>query len=307
MRLENGFMNDTEIQKAIAENEIAICPYDLENLTPVGYNLSFSRFIVSLPKKSFVKIQKKNNEWYFYLKPGETVLVLTRESLWVSRFIGGTFHSKVSMVTKGVGHISTTLDPGWQGQLLVPINNTTRQKIPIVIAKEENGVRKYSTFLTMVLFRSENASFRKTDNKASRLELLEQILASSRNYRHVAQPQSILKEIKENLNHLRVYDDLNDPRDRRAKIDEYKKVHEKMILDMDNAFDHINRISIDSYTRRSVVFWLIVTVVAAALLVIGLVGPTWQGGDYMDYVNILLIVAIPFSLLGLNHLKDKLI
>ncbi len=36
---------------------------------------------------------------------------LGEEAIWVSRRIGGTYHPRVSLVSKGLGHISTTLDP----------------------------------------------------------------------------------------------------------------------------------------------------------------------------------------------------
>ena len=60
------FMNDVQIEKARREGELVICPYNDNNLTPVGYNLSFSRFIVSLRKNAFVKIRHKVGEWFLY-------------------------------------------------------------------------------------------------------------------------------------------------------------------------------------------------------------------------------------------------
>lgn len=42
-----GLLNDIQVKRAMADDKIAICPFRQENLTPIGYNLSYSRFIVS--------------------------------------------------------------------------------------------------------------------------------------------------------------------------------------------------------------------------------------------------------------------
>lgn len=183
-----GFLSDTDICEAIASKEMAISPYNEENLTPVGYNFSYSRFIISLSTKTFKKIYiDKNNTMYFILVPNESVVVLTTEAIWVSREIGGTFHSKVSIVAKGIGHISTTLDPGWQGQLLIPMNNPTKKRIKveigrIVISNDEHDdiIYKYNTFITLVLFKSISPSTKISRNRASRYDILNDIIKSSK-------------------------------------------------------------------------------------------------------------------------------
>ncbi|MEO1560372.1 MAG: deoxycytidine deaminase, partial [Cyanobacteria bacterium J06632_19] len=48
----------------------------------------------------------------------------TLESISLSKEIGGTIHSMVSKaVLQGLSHISTTVDPGWSGKLLISIHN----------------------------------------------------------------------------------------------------------------------------------------------------------------------------------------
>jgi len=169
----SGFLTAADIE-SLLDKEIVIHPYNEDNLTPVGYNISFSEFIYSLATRTFVDIIDNGKEpSYFIMKPNETVLVLSRETIWVSKNIGGTFHSKVSIVTKGLGHISTTLDPGWHGQLLIPINNPTKRKIKIHI-KNEKSV--FATFITLVLYRSVNPSHIDHNNHPARLDLLKDIV-----------------------------------------------------------------------------------------------------------------------------------
>lgn len=50
-----GLLNDIQVKRAIADDRMAICPFRLDNLTPIGYNLSYSRFIVSIRKKLLPK------------------------------------------------------------------------------------------------------------------------------------------------------------------------------------------------------------------------------------------------------------
>lgn len=117
-----------------------------KRLTPAGFNFSFTPFIVSLEDKNVIPIyenffEKKTegyiSEVYFKLKSGDTALALTRESIWVNGSIAGTFHSKVRFVAEGFSHVSTTLDPGWQGQLLITVNNPNKEEKKVVIGKKD--------------------------------------------------------------------------------------------------------------------------------------------------------------------------
>lgn len=263
------FMNDVQIDRARREGELVICPYSDKKLTPVGYNLSFSRFIISLGKKAFVKIKHKNDEWFFYLKPHETVLIWTRETIWVSRFIGGTFHSKVSLVTNGLGHVSTTLDPGWHGQLLVPLNNPTKRKIKIVIAHDKEGGREFETFLTMVLFRSQEASLNeKSDNKSARVELLEEILEQKKRNRDAQYLWDFIQRVKKCVGKMDIFGDLNDPSDRKHKIKQFQREHLEMIAEMDTEFERLNQFSAKMYNFRSFIFWGIVAVIFGCIIAV---------------------------------------
>jgi hypothetical protein len=85
-----------------------------------------------------------------YVEPNDTVLILTQEEVWVSEQIAGTFHSKVGIVSSGFGHISTTLDPNWEGPLLISLNNPTRKRLKLIIGKEEAEATNYNSFVTLI-------------------------------------------------------------------------------------------------------------------------------------------------------------
>lgn len=302
------FMNDIQIDKARKAGELVICPYSERNLTPVGYNLSFSRFIVSLRKKAFVKIKHKGNEWFFYLRPHETVLVLTRETIWVSKFIGGTFHSKVSLVTRGLGHVSTTLDPGWNGQLLVPLNNPTREKIKIVIARDDNNVKVFETFLTMVLFRAQEAALNtKSDNKAARIELLEEILEEHKHNKDAEYLWNFIQNLKKSINTMESFIDLNDPTDRMQKIKVFQREHVKMITEMDNEFERINSFSKKMHSRKQIGFLVVAGGIFLSLLA-GVIVANLQKNEILKMiVNNVAPIVTAYVILIIGRVYDKYI
>lgn len=109
--------SDVDIRKALGKN-IVIEPFTESSLTPIGYDFTVGEYIYSL---EYGLLEPKDGT--FEIPPHSTVQILTRESLWVSGRVGGTFHSKVSLVSRGMSHISTTLDPGWYGPLLITLRN----------------------------------------------------------------------------------------------------------------------------------------------------------------------------------------
>lgn len=120
---------DTDIKKAIQERKvnpkegIGIEPFDETTcLTPVGYDLRVGTEAFSWKKKSVIDILQ--NKGRLCIEPHDTVVIKTLESIELSKSIGATIHSMVSrVVPEGLSHISTTIDPGWTGQLLVSVHN----------------------------------------------------------------------------------------------------------------------------------------------------------------------------------------
>ncbi|MDD2665583.1 MAG: hypothetical protein PHI74_01290 [Methanocellales archaeon] len=131
-------MTDVDIKKALGK-DIVIEPFSGRSLTPVGYDFRVGDFLFSLEHGLL-----EPKEGVYLLPPKSTVQIMSKESLWVSNRIGGTFHSKVSLVSKGLSHISTTLDPGWYGPLLITVRNNLDKEIPI---------KTMDPFVTLVFFK----------------------------------------------------------------------------------------------------------------------------------------------------------
>jgi len=202
----SGMLSNIDILNAMKDKEIIITdlrrfnPYAFHpqisgigtdlRLTPAGFNFSFTRFVVSLRDSRLYPIYLREkldiNELYFTINSGDTALTLTFESIWVSRNIAGTFHAKVKSVSCGLGSISTTLDPGWQGQLLIAINNPNSFPIDVVIGtidknKEVNIDNiKFNSFITLCLYRLKTPSDINSDNDNARLQLLSKALEGTK-------------------------------------------------------------------------------------------------------------------------------
>lgn len=129
-----GVLSDKNIRILLGYH-IFIYPFKEENLKPSSYNLTASKvaFIKEKDKtedgdekeKLIVKDEK------IIIPPRKTAIIETEESIYVSKCITGTYHSRVKMVNKGLGHIGTTLDPCFFGVSAIAMNNTTDENIEI--------------------------------------------------------------------------------------------------------------------------------------------------------------------------------
>lgn len=134
-----GMLSRDDIVQRIEEGRLRIFPLERESLTGIGYNLSPTYFVFSLNRGALLPVRAETSdsgeEHFVDIPPTDTVLFFTREFVSVDKSLAGTFHSKVSTVSDGFGHVSTTLDPTWQGQLLVSISNPTSKYLEFNLDK----------------------------------------------------------------------------------------------------------------------------------------------------------------------------
>lgn len=82
------------------------------------------------PNRSSV-VEINENEKYIILFPHSTTLIETVEVLSVGNNIGGTYHSKVGLVSQGIGHIGTMVGPNFSGESLIALHNISDDLITI--------------------------------------------------------------------------------------------------------------------------------------------------------------------------------
>ena len=165
-------LSRNDIEQALADGHLKIFPFDSKKLTGIGYNLSTTDFAFSINQGILLTLHEKTTEngimRYVIIPPNDTVLFFSQEYIEVDNTIAGTFHSKVSCVSQGLGHISTTLDPTWKGQLLLSVNNPTSRSIVFNLEKSGGNI------VTMLLHKldSEVTGSNIHDNNKGRCELL---------------------------------------------------------------------------------------------------------------------------------------
>lgn len=76
---------------------------------------------------------ERHQKRFLILMPHATTIVETAEVIGVGNKIGGSLHSKVGVVAKGVGHIGTMLGPGYCGHLMISLHNITNDIIALEV------------------------------------------------------------------------------------------------------------------------------------------------------------------------------
>lgn len=118
---------------------ILIYPLDNSIIKNSSIDLTASNFAWSLNTKKSIVIE--NNEIVIPAK--DTAIIITNESIYVSSKICGTYHPKVSLVSQGLSHIATTLDPLFIGVSVLSITNNSNNEISIQVGQPIVSVMLY--------------------------------------------------------------------------------------------------------------------------------------------------------------------
>ena len=225
------------IEQALADGHLKIFPFEKQNLTGIGYNISTTDFAFSINLGILLAVHKKtveNRVMRYVVIPGnDTVLFFSREYIEVDETLAGTFHSKVSCVSHGLGHISTTLDPTWKGQLLISVNNPTSNDIVFDLDKSGGNI------VTLLLHKLDSPVTGDNihDNNQGRCELLISHFAtpsSSLKYKnkHLEVKEFVQKELADSLNGYDNFLGSNQPQDRYSPtIEELIKLKNRLESD----------------------------------------------------------------------------
>ena len=115
-----------DLGKELGKN-VYIYPLKANNVKGNTIDFTASKFAFSSDGTSLYKESQKA----IVIPKHTTACIITTEAIYLSGKIGGTCHSRVGLTQKGIGHISTTLDPFYCGQLLVVLHNTTDAEVVI--------------------------------------------------------------------------------------------------------------------------------------------------------------------------------
>ncbi|MEO1643432.1 MAG: hypothetical protein AAFR74_08860, partial [Pseudomonadota bacterium] len=133
-------MTDTDILHLLAKGDgvdatsLRIVGFDDVHLTPLGYDLRAGKTVQLSGEKTPHLLNESDS---VFIAPGQTALIETLEEISMPRegalakSLSGMIFSKVSAVSRGLSHISTTVDPDWHGRLLIAVHNHANYPIKI--------------------------------------------------------------------------------------------------------------------------------------------------------------------------------
>ena len=100
--------------------------------------LTASEYAYALGQKQRLTVQSEpkpnkpgEEQKFFCIPPRDTVLVWTDESIWLSSYLYCPIYSRVGLVSQGVGHIGTRVNPSWSGVLCIALHNVSNEAIRI--------------------------------------------------------------------------------------------------------------------------------------------------------------------------------
>jgi len=156
--MRSGVLSDKKIEKFLGK-KIYIWPFERSKLKGATYNLTASCFAVNASDKECLV----NSQDEIIIPSGETALIQTNESIYVAEDICGTYHSKVTLVSNGLSHIGTTLDPGYFGTSLIAVHNHSSKTQKINVG---------DTFVSLMFHKMPKSSRIRHDNQPFRSDLI---------------------------------------------------------------------------------------------------------------------------------------
>lgn len=227
-----------DIVNEIIAGRLKIYPFDMKNLTGIGYNLSTTDFAFSTNQGVLLTIQSETTgggkRHYVTIPHNDTVLFFSKEYIEIDNSLAGTFHSKVSRVCEGLGAISSTLDATWKGQLLISVNNPTSRNIRFYLDRAGGNV------MTLILHKLETAVTGNNihDNNKGRCELLiahleEPPSGSALCEKHLMLKAFVEKELADSLNGFDSFLQTDYPRDQYSDaVNKMQTLRERLNSDL---------------------------------------------------------------------------
>ena len=164
-----ALLTDADIEKIICssenwidrQNTLHIHPYKDGCLTPIGYDARVGTPYSCSSKAGPIILCEGQK---IVIKTGDTALITTLEKFGMpqNRMISALICSKVSKVSQGLSHISTTIDPDWDGRLLIALHNNSNHRIELAYG---------DPFCTIVFFENKTKSTRDCERVPGRLDI----------------------------------------------------------------------------------------------------------------------------------------
>ncbi|OGZ69224.1 MAG: hypothetical protein A3D44_00865 [Candidatus Staskawiczbacteria bacterium RIFCSPHIGHO2_02_FULL_42_22] len=130
-------LTNEEIKEAIVNGEMAIDPFDEENLKPASYSFTLGNKFKKLKKVEFLDSRIKEQEFEefelnedgYFLQPGEFIICHTAETLKLGKNIACFLTMRGAKAQMGIDALSGEIfcEPGsgggWDGKLMLETTN----------------------------------------------------------------------------------------------------------------------------------------------------------------------------------------
>ena len=126
-----AILSDIDIQQA-RDIDFVITPWNPALVTPVGYDLTIGVAATINGSRLDLSFTGKENETVQISVPSHgKLLILSKESVWLSERVIGTLHARGSLSAKGLLINSTTVDPNWMGPMTFLLHNVSDSEITV--------------------------------------------------------------------------------------------------------------------------------------------------------------------------------
>lgn len=182
-----GQLSDTDIINENASHGLTITPFNEECLKGASYDITPTVIAMSTRTGMLEKVyedKKYPYRLYIFVRAKDTVLIVSREFIVVPKNMAGYVVSRVSKVSEGFGHISTSIDPNWEGALLIGLSNPTSKPIKVyvgdIITEDNSSKQKYSLATLSFHYLNSACANKSKVYEGMRIDLLEKMAYTNR-------------------------------------------------------------------------------------------------------------------------------
>lgn len=141
------------INESKKEGGLKIMPFNEDiNLKLASYDITPTLIAMSSRLgmlETVYRVKEEEAKYYILVKAKDTVQVVSKEFISVPPNIAGYVVSRVSKVSEGFGHVSTSIDPNWKGALLIGLSNPTRNAIKVYVGGKREPATKGNALATI--------------------------------------------------------------------------------------------------------------------------------------------------------------
>ena len=85
----------------------------------------------------------QDNNKFIKIQSRKTAIIWTEESVFLGNYLCGSLHSTVKLVSQGLGHIGTRVNPNYGGVLAIALHNLSDNEIQIKVGETIANIRNH--------------------------------------------------------------------------------------------------------------------------------------------------------------------